>query len=390
MFITPRILTLSAVALCAAELLAGCSPEAAKSGPGGPSSEPPEVTVGRPVEKGVVDYVDFTGRTEAIDTVDIQARVTGFLESRDFEEGEEVEKDKLLFVIDVRPYKADQDAARAAVDQALAQQALKLADYNRVKLLRDKGQVSQEEFERAAAQKLESDAQVAKSRADLEKADLNVEFCYVKSPLAGRTSKAELSNGNLVNADVTKLTTIVSIEQMYVYFDADEPAMLRLQQRIREQGGKSIHEGAVVPVWLGLATEKEFPHEGRIDFVENRLNPNTGTIRVRGRFENPKPERGPRLLMPGLFARIRLPIGEEYQALHVPERAVGTDQGQKFVYVVDSENRVEYRRIKVGPLRDGWVVVREGLSKGERIVTKGLQRVRPKAIVTPSEGDVGE
>lgn len=366
--------------------LAGCSPEAAKSSPAAAKSDPPEVTVSRPVEKLVTDYVDFTGRTEAIDTVEIRARVTGFLESRDFEEGDEVEKGKLLFVIDVRPYKADQDAAKAAVDQAMAQQALKTADYNRVKILRDKGQVSQEEFERAAAQKLEATAQVAKAEADLEKANLNVEFCSITSPLAGLTSKALLSNGNLVTADTTQLTTIVSVEAMYVYFDADEPTMLRFQNWLRQAGVKSIREGGSFPVYLGLASEPgQHPHKGFIDFRENRLNPNTGTIRVRARFENPKPEKGPRLLMPGLFARIRLPFGGEYAALHVPEQAIGTDQGRKFVYVVDSNNRVASRPITVGPVRNGSIVVREGLTKDDRVVVKGLQRVRPNSIVKPTE-----
>jgi len=387
---------LSAVTICGicyvtATGLAGCSTETAKSSPTGQAPELPEVTVALPVEKPVTDYVDFTGRTEAVDTVDIRARVTGFLEVRHYEEGQEVEKDKLLFEIDVRPYEADQDAAKASVDEALAEQALKLADFTRVKLLREKGQVSQEEFERAAAQKLEADAKLAKARADLEKADLNVEFCSVKSPLAGLTSKAQLANGNLVNADATVLTTIVSVDRMYVYFDADEPTVLRLQQRIREKGAKSVRDGGIVPVYLGLAIEPgEYPHPGVIDFVENTLNPNTGTIRVRARFENPKPEHGPRLLMPGLFARIRFPIGDEYRALHIPERAIGADQGRKFVYVVDSENVVKYRRITVGPVRNGWVVIRDGLKADERVVVKGLQRVRPNSKVKPIEEKPGD
>ncbi|HTI51171.1 MAG TPA: efflux RND transporter periplasmic adaptor subunit [Planctomycetaceae bacterium] len=365
--------------------LSGCSTGAAKPSGPGTTSAPPEVTVVRPVEKPVTDFEEFTGRSDAVDTVDIRARVTGFLEQTKFVDGDEVEQNALLYVIDHRPYDADKAAAEASLDSALAQQLLKTSDFDRVRQLRDKGQVSLEEFDRARAQRDEADASVERSRAELDKAKLNVDFCYVTAPLAGRISRAKISNGNLINADSTVLTTIVSVENMYIYFDVDERAMLKFQQMMREQG-KVGYRRERLPVRMALVLDEGFPHRGFVDFVENRLDANTGTIRVRAQFQNPKPSNGgPRLLSPGLFARVRIPISDQYPALFIPDRAVGTDQGQKFVYVVDGENKAEYRRISVGPLRGGWRVAREGIGANDRVIVSGLQRVRPKMIVSPKD-----
>lgn len=370
--------------------LSGCSK--GTSAPAGSAGAPelPEVTVTQPVEKEVVDYEEFTGRTDAIDTVDIRARVTGFLEETKFVDGDEVENNALLFVIDHRPYDADRDAAQASLDSSLAQQKLRATDFERVRQLRDKGQVSLEEFDRAKAQKDEADASVERARAELDKAKLNVEFCYVRAPLAGRISRAKISNGNLINADTSLLTTIVSVENMYVYFDVDERAMLRFQKMLRDQHKVHYREERV-PTLMALALDEGFPHRGVVNFVENRLDPNTGTIRIRAQFPNPLPEKGgPRVLTPGLFARVRIPVSDKQPALFIPERAIGTDQGQKFVYVVDAKNQVQYQRITVGPLRSGWRVVREGISARDKIVVNGLQRIRPKAVVRPRDEQVQE
>jgi RND family efflux transporter MFP subunit len=386
----------ASMAVCALLIvigIAGCREESAKSAPAAQSSDPPEVTVANPVEKMIADNYFYTGRTEALDSVDIRARVTGFLDSINFKDGDEVEKDKLLFVIDPRPYEADQASAKASLEQALAEQKLKTADANRSKQLREKGQVSQEEFERTLSQKDQADAQVDSARASLAKADLNVTFCHVQAPLAGRISRKQFSVGNLINADTTTLTNIVAVDKIYVYFDVDEPTALRVQKQLREGDAKNFHEERV-PLHLGLVTETDYPHEGDLDFVENQLNANTGTIRIRGIFDNPKPPSAssdpasgpPRMFAPGMFARIRLSLGKEYKALLIPERAIGTDQGQKFVYVVTKdENRIEYRRVTLGTVLDGMAVVRSGLTKDERIVINGLQRVRPKSIVKPVE-----
>lgn len=364
--------------------VAGCGQSASRAALLAESTDPPEVTVALPTEKQIIDYEEFTGRTDAVESVDIRARVTGFIESRKFEEGDEVAVDAPLFVIDHRPYDADLAAARAALDSHLAEQTQKASDYQRVKQLRDKGQVSAEEYDRSLAQRQEADAAVEKAKADLDKAQLNVEFCYVKAPIAGRISRAQLTEGNLVNADTTLLTTIVSVDRMYVYFDVDERAVLKFQQMLRETGRQGYrHEE--VPVFMALALDKDFPHKGVINFVENKLDPNTGTIRVRAVFDNPQPKSGPRVLTPGLFARVRLPVSEEHAAILIPERAIGTDQGQKFVYVVDDENKARYRRIEAGSVQQGLRVVRDGIALGERIVVSGLQRVRPGAAVTPVE-----
>lgn len=370
--------------------LSGCAKGSAKPPEQGVASEPPEVTVTRPVEKPVTDFEEFTGRSDAVETVDIRARVTGFLEQTKFVDGDEVAQDALLYVIDHRPYDADKSAAKASLDSALAQQILKTSDFDRVRQLRDKGQVSLEEFDRARAQRDEADAAVERSRAELDKATLNVDYCYVHAPLAGRISRAKISNGNLINADSTVLTTIVSVENMYIYFDVDERAMLKFQQMMRDEG-KVGYTRERIPVRMALALDQGFPHRGFIDFVENRLDANTGTIRVRAQFQNPKPANGgPRLLSPGLFTRVRIPVSDEYPALFIPDRAIGTDQGQKFVYVVDGEGKAEYRRISVGPLRGGWRVAREGVSATDRVIVSGLQRVRPNMPVKPKEEESGD
>lgn len=376
-FLTGGVLLLSLGVL-------GCEQNKTRAALLAESTDPPEVTVAQPVEKSIIDYEEFTGRTQAVDSVEIRARVTGFIESRKFDEGDEVAVDAPLFVIDHRPYDADLAAAKATLDSNTAQQTQKSGDYVRVKQLRDKGQVSAEEYDRALAQKQEADAAVEKAKADIDKAQLNVEFCYVKAPIAGRISRAQLTEGNLVNADTTQLTTIVSVEKMYVYFDVDERAVLKFQQMLRETGRQGYrHEE--VPVFMALALDKDFPFKGVINFVENKLDANTGTIRVRAVFDNPAPKVGPRPLTPGLFARVRLPVSEEHAAILIPERAIGTDQGQKFVYVVDDENTAKYRRVEVGSVQQGLRVIRDGVAPGERVIVSGLQRVRPGAKVKPVE-----
>jgi len=214
-----------------------------------------------------------------------------------------------------------------------------------------------------------------------------VEFSKIAAPIAGKISRSQITEGNLINADVTVLTTIVSVEPMQVYFDVDERTILTLRKRVREGQleGKRDQE---IPVLMGLTIDKDYPHVGHIDFLENRVDPRTGTIRVRGTFENPKPDKGERILDAGLFARIRVPIGDRKPALLVTERAIGTDQGQKFVYVVDDKNEVVFRPVQLGAMHDGLRVIAEGVNAGERVIIDGLQRVRPGSVVNPKPGDM--
>ena len=208
-------------------------------------------------------------------------------------------------------------------------------------------------------------------------AKLNLDFTEVKAPISGRISRRMVDPGNLVRADDTMLTTIVSLDPMYAYFDIDERTLLKLRRLTAEGKIKARDDGNVIPVWVGLSDEEEFPHAGEINFTDNRVDPSTGTLRVRGVLPNPKP----RLFSPGMFVRIRLPVGEPHQAILIPEKAVGTDQGNKFLYIVDGEDKVVYRPVKTGSLNEGMRVVTDGLKAGERVIVIGGQRVRQGAPV---------
>ena len=305
------------------------------------------VPVGQPVQREVTDYVDFTGRTEAVYSVDIRPRVTGYLVQMPFEEGAEVKAGDLLFVVDPRPYKAQLDQAQGQVD--LYQASLKLA---KTTLARDRainasspGSVSQQQFDQEQAVVDEADARVNASEKSMEISRLSYEFTRVVSPIDGQISRYYLTLGNLVNQDQTLLTTVVSVDPMYVYFEMDEPTLLRTRKAVNEGKIKLPDKSTKIPVFMGLQGEDGFPHQGTINFVNNQVNPTTGSILVRGVFPNPLPKGGRRLLSPGMFVRIRLPIGQPHPALLVVDRAVGSDQGLKFVYVLDAR--------KQGPVSPG-------------------------------------
>lgn len=364
---------------------AGCSQSPA--GAAAMKLPPATVIVSRPVVQEVTDHVDYTGRTEAAETVEIRARVTGFLDAVQFEAGGEVSKGDPLYQIDPRQYDADLDAARAALSGALAEQDRATTDFDRVSELKKRGNVSQEEYDRFSAQKKEADARVQSAQAKVTRAELDVSFTKIAAPISGRISRTLVDQGNLVNADSTKLTTLVSVDPMFAYFDVDERTILSLAQRVREGSLKSPDEITVV-ILMGLATEEGYPHEGTMDFIDNRVDPNTGTIRVRGVFHNPRPDKGDRVLSPGLFARIRVPLGKPHEALLVNDRAVGTDQGQKFVYVVNDKNEVVARPVKLGAHHDGLRVIADGVQPADSIIIDGLQRVRPGSVVDPKPGDM--
>jgi RND family efflux transporter MFP subunit len=362
--------------------LAGCSRGPSEA----PAPERARVTVSYPVARNVTDYADFTGRTAAVDSVEVRARVSGYLEQVNFKEGAIVKKDDKLFEIDPRPYRAELGRAKGTVAQIEARVHRLERDYHRARNLIARGAVGQEEFDRYEADYREAVANVEVAKANRDLAALNVEYASVAAPVSGRTSRYIVTVGNLIQSgdqnNGTLLTTIVSIDPMYVYFDMDERTVLRIRQLIREGKAKSAGQ-STWPVALGLAIEEGFPHQGTINFEDNQVNPKTGTLRVRGVFPN-KDE----ALSPGLFARVRVPIGQAHQALLVTDRAVDTDQGQKVLYVVDKKNEVVPRPVRLGALHDSLQEIADGLKPGELVVVSGLQQVRPGITVEPKVLDM--
>jgi multidrug efflux system membrane fusion protein len=371
-----------------------------------------EVVVTTPITHEVTDYQDFTGRLDAVKTVDIRARVSGYVTDAPFKEGDEVREGDLLFQIDPRPYKAALDAAEAQVAAAAAQ--VRVGEAN-VRLARVTLGRARAAGSAAAALEIDQDqaqahvteanlnlarANLGKARADLETAKLNFEWTKVRAPLSGRISRRNVDPGNLVTADTTLLTTIVTQDPLYAYFDVDERTYLDLMERAAHEARPGSpgapHAGPsppVLSVLMRLANEEQFTHRGTVNFLDNRLNANTGTIRMRGVFDNTGG-----YLKSGLFVRIRLPIGKPYPALLIPDEALQSDQGRKYVYVVKKEkdskgkevDRVEYRPVKLGQALQGLRVIRpaekgkegqEGLREGERVIITGMQRVRPKVEV---------
>jgi multidrug efflux system membrane fusion protein len=357
----------------------GCQANRPKVAP----AETPVVPVSHPVQREVTDYVDFTGRTEPVHSVDIRPRVTGYLERMPFQEGAEVKAGDLLFEVDPRPYQAQLDQAQGQVE--LYKASLKLA---KTTLARDRainalsrGSISQQQFDQEQAQVDEADARVKANEMAMELYRLSKEFTLVTAPIDGQISRYYLTLGNLVNADTTLLTTIVSVDPMYAYFEMDEPTLLRIRRATNEGRIKYTKDGTKMPVLMGLQGEDGFPHQGTINFINNQVNPTTGSILVRGVFPNPAPKGGQRLLTPGMFVRIRLPIGEPHSAHLVIDRAVASDQGLKYVYVLDADNKVQYRRVTTGPLQDdGLRVIEQGLNGDEWVVVGALQQVRPRTL----------
>ncbi len=382
-------LLLGACLLPAALGLLGCRRN--QAGPPPPTA--PTIPVSLPVEREVTDYVDFTGRTDAVNSVGIRPRVTGYLTETPFKEGSEVKKGDVLFQIDPRPYQAQLDQANAQV--ALNQASLKLAQatLERVRPLVTTGAASRQELDEDVAAVNEAEARIKASQAAVEVYKLNLEFCKVTSPIDGVVSRFYYTVGNLVTQDQTLLTTVVAPDPMYAYFDMDEPTLLSIRRAINEGRIKVPSDRSDIPILMGLQGEDGFPQKGKFNFINNVVNPSTGTIAVRGVFPNPKPENGSRVLSPGMFVRIRLPIGQAHPALLVIDRAVGADQDKRFVYVVGPDNKVQYRRVRTGPLEpDGLRVVNEyneddktGIKKDERVVVGALQQVRPRMEVQPDE-----
>ena len=370
----------SAVSLLTLTLAACGRNEAAQTA----AMPPPQVSVAQVVARPVTEFDEFTGRFEAVERVEIRPRVSGYISSVNFTEGSEVHKGDVLFVIDPRPYDADYKRAKAQLAQARTQLALAKSEHERAVKLLAQHAISQEEFDTRSAGSEQADANVEAAQAALDSAALDLTFTRVTAPIDGRTGRAQVTAGNLVTSGQTLLTTLVSLDPIYVRFDGDEQAYLRYTKLARE-GTRASSRDARNPVLVGLADEAGYPHRGVMVFVDNELDPTTGTIRGRARLENHD-----RAFTPGLFARVKLMGNDTYGALLINDSAVGTDQTVKYVLVVGADNKAEYRPVKLGPIVDGLRVVREGLSSGETIVVNGLQRVRPGSPVTPQRVAMGE
>jgi len=356
-------------------ILAGCAHKPAEV----PTAAPTPVMVSHPVEREVTDFADFTGRVTAVDSVEVRARVGGYLAKVNFKEGALVKQGDVLFEIDPRPYQAqvNHDIGQIATNEAVLKRARADNARNKAVAARSPGAVTQQELDQFQASEDEALGVLETSRATLENSQLNLAFTKVTSPVNGRVSRYFVTVGNLVVQDQTLLTTIVSVDPMYVYFDVDENTVLRVRQLIREGKAKSARDpGTKLPVLLGLENEKGMPHQGIVDFVDNQINPRTGTLHVRGVFPNQDES-----LAPGYFARVRVPIGQPHKALLVSDRAIDTDQGQKIVYVVSEKNEVVSRPIRTGEVHNGQRVIEEGIQPGDRVIVTGLQNVRPGMTV---------
>jgi RND family efflux transporter MFP subunit len=371
------IYLLGFAALSTGLLLTGCGNSASKVAP----PVIPPVSVAHPIPRKVNEWDEFTGRLYSPETVEVRARVSGYIEKVHFKEGSDVKQGDLLFTIDQRPYQAVVDRLKAELGAARARAELAGGEAKRAEGLAATKAISTDTFETRLKTATEAAQSVLAAEAALQAAQLDLEFTEVRAPIAGRISNARVTAGNLITggstANATLLTTIVSFDPIYCYFDADEASVLRYRQLYRE--GKRVSAlFEPIPAEMALGNEQGFPHKGRIDFVDNQLNPATGTIRARGVFPN-----ADKLMSPGFFARVRIPGNGEYDAVLIRDSAIGSDQGRAFVLTVDDNDTATYRAIKPGPIIDGLRVVREGLKESDRVIVSGLMTARPGLHVQP-------
>lgn len=362
-------------------LLSACSRESGSAGTAPPAMPPAPVKTALPVIRTLTDWDEYSGRLESVGSVEIRARVNGYLEKVTFKAGDKVRKGDLLFVIDQRPYRIEFQRAQAEVERTRAKLELAQNDFERAERLYHAKAISAEEQDARSKGLREATATLNSAIATMEAARLNLTFTEVHAPISGRISREFITVGNLVNGNgggsSSLLAEIVSIDPIYLYIDADELSVLKYRQLVRE--GKRLNDREVdLPAEMELMNESGFPHKGIIDYVDPRMNADTGTLRIRAVFSN-----GDDQLTPGFFARLRVPGSAPHEALLVPDRAVGTDQGQKFVWVVTPENTVEYRKVKTGTLDQGLRVISEGLAPQERVVSEGIQRLRSGVKVKP-------
>lgn len=346
------------VLLMATVFLAGCDARSEVQ----QAAKPPEVEVARVLAEPVTLRETFTGRVEAPQTVALRPRVSGYIDAVAFEEGELVEAGDLLFQIDPRPYQARARAARAELEQARSQLQLAEGEAGRAQRLLESRAISQEEYDQRRAALLNARASVQQAQAALQSAELNLQYTRVTAPVDGRTGRALVTKGNLASADQTLLTTLVSVDPLYVYFDSNEDIAVGSPQLLAP--------GKTEPVRIGLVGEDGFPHQGALDFIDNRLNPNTGTLQYRAVLENPNGT-----FKPGQFARVEMPVAELDSALLVNRKAVLTDQDRRYVYVIDADNKVGRRQVVTGRQVGQLVVIETGLQSGDRVIVNGLHKI---------------
>jgi len=361
-----------AIVLASSFTLTGCKQE-----PGTKSPSPVAVEVTAVVPKPIRLSDEFNGRVASINSVEVRARVTGYVDKVAYREGDSVKQGDLLFIIDPRPYRDALESAKASLERERAAAAFAGIQSNRAQALNASKAISLEEYQNRDSDLSQSTARVHEAEAAVATAELNLSFTEVRSPVDGRTSRAQLTRGNLAQADQTMLTTVVSQDPLYVYFDCDEQSYLRFQERAHRGNGVS----SANPVHVALANETGFPHVGRIDFLDNELNPSTGTIRARVILPN-----SDHLLTPGLYARIQLESTGTVQALLVDDKAILTDQNQQYVYVVGSGNVAQRKDVVTGGMADGLRLIQSGLAPGDRVIVSGLQQIYfPGASVTPKD-----
>ena len=353
----------------------------------GAAAAAPEVAVSRPVTREVTDYEDFTGRTDAVQAVDLRARVTGYVDKVTVKEGGEVKQGDVLFEIDPRPYQADFEKADAEVARAEAHFKRASAAFDRAKTLMAAARISQEDFDHTAADKAEAEASLHAAQAAREAAKLNLSFTRVTAPINGKIGRALLTPGNLAVADTTLLATIMSVDPMAVMFEVDERSLVRLARLQREGKGKPERD-AEFPVLLDLPDNEGFVHRGKLAGTGVRVDPNTGAARWQAIFANPDG-----LFLPGMFVRVRLLTSPPHKALLVPESAVGSNQGQHYVLVVTGKDVLEQRPVKLGVADDGLRVVKEGVTAEDRVVLDAQEgrrlgsKVKPKEVPLPAPKD---
>jgi multidrug efflux system membrane fusion protein len=377
-------------------VVVGCQRKAQQAAP----TEPPKIQVSHPIEREVTDFTEYTGRTDAVDSVTVRPRVTGPLKAMPFKEGEEVRgpvkllgatlrQGDLLFRVDAETYQATYDQAEGQLKLYQAQKQLAEAVYAQDKDGYNSGAVSIFQVNQDKANLEQAEARIKSAEATLRSARLNLSYCTIRAPISGRISRYYFTPGNLVSANSTNLTTIVSMDHMYAYFDVEEIIFKRLVTESATLAGVSVR----------MATEgdKGFPHRGKLNFINNQVNPSTGTIALRALFDNERTKSGMWRLLPGMFVRVRIDLGTPYKSTLIVDKAIGSDQGLKFVYVVDAEKKVQYRRVETGPLQeDGLRVIRpykpktettpeSGVKLDEWVVVTGLPQLRPRLEIRPDQ-----
>ncbi len=367
----------------------GASPHSLHFEAGGPTAgpPPPAVSVANPLEKEVVEWDEYTGRFDAVDTVEVRARISGFLNEVKFTDGAIVKKGDLLFVIDPRPFQRVLDKDRATLQGARTQLEFAQKDLERAKPLVANATISQQGFDQRTQAVRAAEANVLSAEASVRSSELDVEFTQIHSPVTGRISRKLVSEGNYLtggSGSGTLLTTIVSIDPIYFYFDVSEADFLKYQRlgSVMMQHSARISE---IPVQLALQGDQGFPYSGKMSFIDNRIDPNTGSLRVRAVFDNPD-----QLFQPGLFARVRLAGSGKYNAILLPDMAVATDQSNRFVFAVADDGTVSAKPVTLGPMIDGLRVIRSGIAASDLVIVNGVQRARTGIKVKPEKTVIGQ